>query len=72
MHATRRQTFRGGKHATCGKFSFPWVFGVGNVFARKYREANRERGGNETWTGLLSQVDDVYRSRKKILQVDGY
>lgn len=29
-------------------------------------------GGNETWTGLLSQVDDVYRSRKKILQVDGY
>lgn len=30
------------------------------------------KGGNETWTWLSSQVDDVYRSRKKILQVDGY
>lgn len=27
------------------------------------------KGGNETWTWLSSQVDDVYRSRKKILQV---
>lgn len=35
---SRRQTRHG------GKFSFPWAFGVGNVVARKYREANRERG----------------------------
>lgn len=62
-------TRRGGRHFeeanSGGKFSFPWVFGV----ARKYREAKRVKGGNETWTWLSSQVDDVYRSRKKILQV---
>lgn len=39
---SRRQT----RHD--GKFSFPWLFGVGNVVTRKYREANREsRNGDE-------------------------
>lgn len=68
MHATRQQTFRGGKHATAENSVFHGR-SVSETLSLVNIARQTVKGGNET--GLLSQVDDVYRSRKKILQVDG-
>lgn len=60
---SRRQTRHG------GKFSFRHGRSMSETLSLVNIARQIVKGGNET--GLLSQVDDVYRSRKKILQVDG-
>lgn len=69
MHATRRQTFRGGKRRRHGgKFSFPWVFGVGNSLSLvNIARQNREKGDGETRdleSRSSSQVDDADIDRR--------